>query len=211
LERLCRSGNELLKPRLDRLLAGQTRADLLDRLKQAQATWSIDNDIAETVQSNLRNFEHDQPALHGMLQRIDQAAAFARPVLTVGLGVAGGFGAEHIADAVGQSLVVHVVGDLTGGVAATAAGEGAIQKGATWVTRLQMWFRQLQKEFSLRRAGRYAAFIETNALGALLTELRHSATIPQSEEYRRVQDSLDRLTVQLQQAGSGPCNIGPGH
>ena len=197
LERLSQLGNELLKPRLDRLLAGQSRAELFDRLKQAHEGWSVDEDIADTVRSNLQNFEHDQPTLHGMLRRVDLATAIARPVVSVGLLVAGGVGVEHVADVITQNLVVHLIGDTAGGVAATAAGEGVIEKGAP-LANLLTWFRQLQAAFVQRRAERLATFIESHAMGSLMQELQQGAALPQSEEYRLVRESLDRLTVQLE-------------
>ena len=158
-------GNEILQPRLQRILGGQARSDLLARIEAAhRALPPVDDDYRALLRAELDAWKAGYPRIARWLQTFDQALAVARPAITVTLFVSGGVLAG---DLVGQAAM-HAAGHLAGHVAADAAiatgiteavvsttGEGARQAAA----RL---FRRLQARFAQQRAQWLADFLESN-------------------------------------------------
>ena len=196
LTRLSQVGNEILQPRLQRILGGQVRSELLLCIEAAHRSLPpVDEDYRASLRSELDGWKADYPRVARWLQTFDQALAVARPAITVTLFISGGVLAG---DLVGQAAM-HAAGHVAGHVAADAAiatgiteavvtttGEGARQAAA----RL---FRRLQTRFAQKRAQWLADFIEKQLLGGLLEELRQGAAVPESIEFRKVEAAMAEL------------------
>lgn len=198
LARLALLGNEILQPRLQRILGGQARAELLVRVEEAHRRLPpVDEDYRATLRVEFDALKAGYPRVTRWLQMFDSALAVARPAITVTLFVSGGVLAG---DLVGQAAM-HAAGHVAGQVAADAAiatgiteavvtttGEGARQAAA----RL---FRRLQTRFAQKRAQWLADFLEKQLLGDLLAELRLGAAVPESTEFQKVEAAMQELTV----------------
>ncbi len=189
LARLSLLGNEILQPRLQRILGGQARGELLARTEAAHRSLPpVDEDYRGMIGKELDAWKANYPRVARWLRTFDQALAVARPAITVTLCVSGGV-------LVG-GLATHVVGHVAGQVAADAAittgvteavvattGEGTRQAAA----RL---FGRLQTRFAQKRAQWLADFVETQMLGDLLAELRQGAAVPESIEFKKVEAAM---------------------
>ena len=196
LARLSQVGNEILQPRLQRILGGQARSELLARIEAAHRSLPpVDEDYRAMLRAELDALKAGYPRIARWFQTLDQAMAVARPAITVTLCVSGGVLAG---DLVGQAAM-HAAGHVAGHVAADAAiatgiteavvtttGEGARQAAA----RL---FRRLQTRFAQKRAQWLADFVEKQLLGDLLAELRQGAAVPESIEFREVEAAMADL------------------
>ena len=174
LARLSQVGNEILQPRLQRILGGQARSELLARIETAHRSLPpVDEDYRAMLRAELDALKAGYPRVARWFQTLDQAMAVARPAITVTLCVSGGVLAG---DLVGQAAM-HAAGHVAGQVAADAAiatgiteavvtttGEGARQAAA----RL---FRRLQTRFAQKRAQWLADFVEKQLLGDLLDRI----------------------------------------
>jgi len=198
LTRLSQVGNQILQPRLLRILAGQARSELLARIEAAHQTLPpIDEDYRTMLRTELDALKAGYPRVARWFQTLDQAMAVARPAITVTLCVSGGVLAG---DLVGQAAL-HAAGHVAGQFATDAAiatgiteavvtttGEGARQAAARLL-------RRLQTRFAERRAQWLADFVEKQLLGGLLAELRLGAAVPESIEFRKVEAAMADLQV----------------
>jgi hypothetical protein len=196
LARLSQVGNEILQPRLQRILGGKARSELLSRVEAAHRSLPpLDEDYRAMLCGELNALKAGYPRVVGWVRYVDQALAVARPAITITLFVSGGVLAGELA---GQAAL-HTAGHLAGQVAADAAiatgvteavvttgGEGARQAAA----RL---FRRLQDRFAARRAQWLADFLEKQLLGDLLSELHNAAAVPESIEFRSVEAAIEDL------------------
>jgi len=196
LTRLSQLGNDLLKPRLESLLAGASRAELLERLTSAQGALDLDGELTTIVDVQMQAFRDESPNAFGMFRKLDSAAAVARPMTSVVLFWAGG----GLADAAAQSLAAHAVNimvDVAGGTGAVVVGEAALSGTAGGLRMLEARFRQLEAAFTTRRVGWFANFLRENVLGNLHDELSAAAGLTAIEPYRNVVASLERLERQM--------------
>ena len=194
LQRLSQVGNVILQPRLQRILGGQARAVLLDRVEAAHRELPpIDEDYRATLRSEFDAMREAYPRTTRWLQTVDQALALARPAITITLVVSGGVLAGGL---VGQTAV-HAAGQLAtdaaiasgiGEAAVSTAGEGVRQSAA----RL---FRRLQVSFARKRAQWLADFLESQLLGDLLAELRQGAAVAASAELKQVETAISDLKL----------------
>ncbi len=197
LERLGAVGNEILKPRIDRLLGGHARATLLTRVQEAyDALPAMGQDYREFVASELDQWAEQNPSAVTVMRSLDGASAVGRPAITVALVLSGvaWTGADHalvqaaggaIAELVKDTLITTTV--TGGGEAIVAvAGENAKQAAARLFARLQSGYARL-------RASWLASLLERELLGDLLSELRLGAGMTQTPEYREVQDAIQEL------------------
>lgn len=194
LDRLAQLGNEILRPRLAELLAGDSRARLLSDVRAAHGRLpAVDDDYRRFVRAELDRWRQENPRAIGWLAWLDHALAVARPAITVSLAVSGGV---LVADALSHVVVAtatQVATDTavaTAGteVVTTAAGEGVKQAAA----RL---FGTLQEHYVARRSAWLAEWLEANLLGRLLTYLRSGAAVDHAPELREVGDALRALEV----------------
>src|SRR5579872_1844249 len=180
LTRLSQLGNDLLKPRLESLLAGASRAQLLERLTNSQNALDLDEELTTVVAAQMQAFRNENPNAFGVFRKLDSMAAVARPVTSVVLFVAAAGPVGHaltpmVTDAAAQSLAVHIMGDIAGGTGAVVVGETALSGTVGGLRLLETRFRQLQAAFTTRRVGWFANFLRENILGNLHDELAIAA------------------------------------
>ncbi len=199
LDRLAKIGNEMLRPRLARLLGGNARAKLLKGVQQAHDELpAVDDDYRTFLRAELDAWRADSPRAVRFLQSLDHAAAIARPAITISLAISGWMVAG---DLVGQAAVqaaghtagqiateAAIAGGITGGGEAivSTAGEGVRQAAARLFTKLQSGYAQ-------QRARWLAAWLEEELLGELLADLRRGAEVPRCEAFVEVEDVVKRL------------------
>jgi hypothetical protein len=202
LTRLSQLGNDLLRPRLESLLAGASRAQLLERLTTSQNALDLDEELNAVVAAQMQSFRNENPSAFGVFRKLDSMAAVARPVTSVVLFVAAAGPVGHaltpmVTDAAAQSLAVHIMGDIAGGTGAVVVGETALSGTAGGLRLVEARFRQLQAAFTTRRVAWFAEFLRENILGNLHEELTAAAALAATAPYRDVVASLDRLERQM--------------
>lgn len=197
LTRLSQLGNELLRPRLERLLAGATRVQLLQDLTVAQSQYDLTSELRSVVNSQMESFGAENPQTFGLLKKLDALAAVARPATSVVLFFAVGPGGHVLTDVAATSVIGHIVGDIAGGTGAVVVGETALTGAAGGLRHLEAKFQQLQSAFTARRVAWFATFLRERLLGNLQEELRAAASLPQTAAFRQVEASLHTLAAQM--------------
>ena len=198
LQRLAGAGNETLRSRLRKLLAGSNRAELLRRVTAAHDQLpAVDEDYRAFLRAELDAWRKANPKAVLMLQSLDQAWALARPSITVAL-VVSSWGvadvlvgqAGHLAGELATELAV--TGGLTGGGEAIVSGttEGVGKAAARLFSRLQL-------QYAKKRAGWLADWLGHELLGGLLDELRHGAAVAEDAAFGEVVACSDRLKAAL--------------
>jgi hypothetical protein len=209
LTRLAQLGNELLRPRLEKLLAGASRSNFFEHLAREHAAVQFEFELQSIVRLQMQTFRDESPQSFRLLKQLDACAAVARPVTSVALFVAAAGPAGHallpfVSHAAAQSLVVHVIGDIAGGTGAVVAGEAAIASGAGGFRYLEAKFQQLQDSFTARRVAWFAEFLKSRLLGELQLELQAAADVGRSAAFVQTEVSLGALQRQVDLAsGSG--------
>ncbi len=192
LEWLADMGQPLLKARLEQRLTGVSRGDLLRKLEAEHQAFDFADLLGSTIAVELQNFRQENPRLFQWIQRVDEATAAARPMLTIVLGVTGvglpvGEAAAQLAS---QGLfhgAMHVAGDVVAGTAAATVGESAISATASsGAGYIQAKFHCLQEAFTAHRARWLATRLETELLGSLTTELQSAARVTRTPEFEQV-------------------------
>ncbi len=198
LEWLSELGNELLRPRLEKVLAGTSRAELLQRIHEAHARFDLEAELRQLVAGELADFRTESPQHYEFFKRLDALAAAARPATSVVLFVAGFGPVGHaitpvLTDTVLQG-VVHAAGDVAGGTIAAAVGDAVISEGAaTSAGYLEAKFRKLQAAFTRRRAQWLAGLLQQHLLGTLPEDLQQAASVAGTEEFQRVRGLVREL------------------
>jgi len=197
-------GNDLLRPRLQRILAGSSRLALLEALQTAHRQTDLDAELRSLVHEQLARFQTDSPSSYEFFRRLDGLAAAVRPATSVVLFMSG-FGpvGDALMPIFAQSAlqgVVQVAADVAGGTMAATVGEKVLSEGASQsIGYLEARFRQLHAAFTARRAQWLAEMLRQHVLGTLPDDLRAAADLPHSPEFRRVQEltvDLDRLLTE---------------
>ncbi|HID76436.1 MAG TPA: hypothetical protein EYP56_10615, partial [Planctomycetaceae bacterium] len=86
LDRLSQVGNDTLRPRLQALLRGQARQELLDQVRLAHDRLpAVDEDYRRFLFAELDAWKEDNPRAVRFLRSVDHVAAIARPAITVAL------------------------------------------------------------------------------------------------------------------------------
>jgi hypothetical protein len=196
LTRLSQLGNDLLRPRLEALLAGATRAELLERLDAAQNALDLDAELNDVVATQMQTFRDENPSTFGIFRKLDSMAAVARPVTSVVLfaATAGPVGHAFMPVVAGASQsLAHILVDVAGGTGAVVVGETALSGTVGGLRLLEARFRQLQAAFMARRVAWFAEFLRKNILGDLHTELAAAAGLAGTTTYKEVLASVERL------------------
>ncbi len=196
---LAELGNALLQPRLQAMLAGTSRVELLARLRAEHQAIDFEADLRQLVESELRTFRTDSPAAYEAVRRLDTLAAAARPATSVILFVTGFGPVGHaitpvFTDAAVQG-VMHFAGDVAGGTVAAAVGETVLSAGAgTGVGYFEARFRRLENAFTQRRAGWLANLLQAQLLGKLPQELQAAASLAGDPRFRELEAAVAELT-----------------
>ena len=201
LDRLARLGNEILRPRLTRLLGGRARGELLRRIESAhQALPAVDEDYRRFLAAELDAWKAASPVAVRFLQTLDHALALARPAITVSLFIsgwvlAGDLVSQAALHAVSQTAghlatEAAIAGGFTGGgeVLVSTTGEGVQQAAA----RL---FLRLQTRYAQQRAGWLAGCLEHELLGELLADLRRGAEVPAGAAFHEVESAAAEVAA----------------
>ena len=116
---LQKMGNSLLTRRLDDLLSGTSRAEILRRIRSAHERIDFDQEIRQLIDGQLQNFRQESPETYRLIRRLDSMAAAVRPALSVALFFTGaGTMAETIAPVMTNTALqgmLHLAGDAVGG------------------------------------------------------------------------------------------------
>lgn len=198
LGRLSQLGNDLLRPRLESLLAGASRTTLLERLRTQHDALDFESELREVVHGQMLSFRDENPSAFELLRKLDSVAAVARPMTSVVLFVAAGpvgHAFTPVTDAAAHSVAVHILGDIAGGTGAVVMGETALSGTAGGLRLLEARFRQLQAAFTTRRVEWFAEFLRRNILGQLHGDLYEAAGLPQLACFGEVTECLSRLAL----------------
>ena len=199
LDRLAKVGNDTLRPRLEKMLSGSARADLLRRVNEAHGQLpAVGDDYRRFMQAESDAWKDANPRAVRFLQSLDHMAAVARPAVTVSLAVSGWVLAG---DLVGQAAVQaasHTAGQLAteaaiaGGI--TGGGEAIVSTTSEGVRKAAgRLFFQLQSGYTRQRANWLAAWLERELMGTLLQDLRNGAEVPQGRTFQEVLAARQRI------------------
>lgn len=200
LERLADVGGEVLKPRLQQLLAGHSRERLLSRVVAAHAELPpVDDDYRAFLATQLDAWTKANPAAVSLLRSLDVAAAVARPAVTVTLALGG---LAFAGDVVGQAAM-HTMSHTATQVAAEAAITGGITGGGEAVLTATgevggkqaaaRLFARLQERYATQRAAWLGELLERELLGDLLATLQRAAAVTEGEAYTQAERALAEL------------------
>jgi hypothetical protein len=197
LTRLSQLGNDLLRPRLEALLAGASRAELLNRLSAALDALSLDDELGRVVGAQMQIFRDENPGTFDVFRKLDAVAAVARPMTSVVVFLAAG----PIGHTVSQAFTLsathaltasagHIMVDIASGTGAVGVGETALSGTAGGLRLLEARLRQLQTAFTTRRVAWFADFLQQNILGSLHSELASAASLTATKPFAEVTSSL---------------------
>ncbi|MEZ6057989.1 MAG: GTPase domain-containing protein [Planctomycetaceae bacterium] len=199
---LAELGNDLLKPRLHRVLQGTNRGELLERIQAEHRSIDLEQQLRDLVDAELVSFRSESPRHFELFRKLDSVAAAVRPATSVvlfltGVGPVGHAITPALTDTALQS-VLHVAGDVAGGTMAAAVGDTMISSGASAsVGFLEAKFRQLHAAFTAQRAAWLASLLKEQVLGTLPEEVLSAALIPEQstfQQVRQIMQNLDRLS-----------------
>lgn len=194
LERYAGVADEPLRSRLRTLLGGSARETFLAEIDRRYAELpQIDTQFRARLHARLEALEKAYPKIASGLRYFDVSAAFARPVITVGL-VSVGMAAPGI------DVGIHAVGTALAGEIATAtmlpvAGEAAVA-GGTHLTMKELvrgFFRQTQRDYAQERGNQLTEIFDRVILGKLLAELQAGAGVATSSEIRAAAAATETL------------------
>jgi GTPase SAR1 family protein len=197
LQRLAEGGNDVLRPRLQTLLKGNARADLLSRLRAAYDELpAVGNDFREFVREELDAQYQQNPRTVKFLHSLDNCLAIGRPAITVAMFVSGlsWTGADQAIMHMATTGVTEVVKETVITTTLTGAGEAAIAGvGETLQQQAARIFTRLQAGYTRLRVRWLAEWLHRELLGELVEELHRGAAVRQSAAIREVEASLNAL------------------
>lgn len=187
LDRLSHVGNDVLQPRLQRVLGGAARAEHIQRIRgQYDALPPIDEPFRRDLATRLETLERTNPRAMAAMRSLDTAAAVARPMVSVSLAVTGillpgstVFGTAMVTAAGHAAQEAVTLAAVTGGGEAVVSAAGVGLKSSSGLL-----FRQVQAEHAQRRAQQLSSLFEHELLGDLLAELEHGAATADGPEMR---------------------------
>lgn len=199
LERLSKVGNDTLRPRLEKLLSGGNRQQLLDRVGVWHASLpAIDDDYRTFVRSELARWSGDNPKAVNVLRSLDNVAAFARPAITVTLCVSGWIVAGSLVHEAAMQAATHTMTNvateaaITGGIA--GGGEMLVQGTSDGIgLAAARLFQRLQSHYAEQRAKQLAAWLDRELLGGLLSQLRTGSEMANSPEFKAAEGAIRAL------------------
>ncbi len=203
---LAESSSPLLKPYLERMLAGRSRTEMIEQLRTEHDRLDFANELADTVGSEMRQFEEGSPELYRFYRQLNNLSAAVRPLTSVVLFTFGWGPAAHVLSPVlapiadmGTHGVMTIVADFATGAAAAVAGDTAISGGASL---LETRFRRLQTAFTRRRVDWLLTRLKDGIFGAIPQELQAAAGVPQSPPFGKLAQATSVLARQVEQITS---------
>jgi hypothetical protein len=187
LDQVCRSQPRLAGLLEDRLVNADRTAWYADLERRHAALPLVSDDYRAFAREKLDRFARDNPDMVRWIVAGLNVGAVARPAITVALGLAGAAVVPAAAaTAGGLTTLVHHVGDVVVGTAATLAGEGAL--GLT-VAGLKPLLETLFAGWSAERSRVLAETIHDVVLGDRLEEIDRradAAALPEVARARRL-------------------------
>ncbi len=198
---LSESASQLLKPFLERMLAGQSRSQLLEQLHSDHERVDFAQELSLTVNSEMRAFEEGSPELYRFYRQLTNVSAAVRPLTSVVLFTLGWGPAAHVLSPMlapvvdlGTHTLVPIVADFASGAAAAVGGDAALASGANL---LEARFRRLQTAFTTRRIDWLLTRLKDQVFGAVPRDLQTAAEVTCSEPYRKLAQAAAGLNQQL--------------
>ena len=193
LEDACHRDERLAGILSRRLVQADRAAWYADLERRHAALPIVSDDFRAFVRGELDRFARESPEMVRWIVRGLDVGAVARPAITVGLGLAGAAVVPAAAaTAGGLTTLVHHVGDVVVGTAATLMGEGAL--GLT-MAGLKPLLERLFAGWSAERGRVLAETLHDVVLGDAVEELDRLATAaarPEVAEARRLLFELKR-------------------
>ena len=191
-------GNPLLQPRIEKLLGGKSRVELLELLKTRHDLTDLEYEIRDLVANEMEGFRKDSPQTFQFMKWLDHGAAAVRPVTSVCLFVTGFGPAGHAVHQVAASTALQFAVDIAGGTVSAVAGESAISgAAATSAGFFEARFRRLHARFAAKRASWLARMLKEHLFGDLPDELQLATAVPQSETFRLVRETMSLLESEV--------------
>lgn len=198
LQRLAEGGNDVLRPRLQMLLKGNARADLLLRLRAAYDKLpAVSNDFREFMREELDAQYRQNPRTVKFLHSLDNCLAIGRPAITVAMFISGlsWTGADQAIMHMATTGVTEVVKETVITTTLTGAGDVAIAGvGETLQQQAARVFTRLQAGYTRLRAHWLAEWLHRELLGILVEELRRGAAVRNSAAIRDVEAAITALS-----------------
>jgi hypothetical protein len=194
LQWMAESGNDMIRPRIESVLQGASRTELIELLRKRHLQVNFEAELRDVVNTEMERFSIDSPEMFAFYRQLHNVTAAVRPMTSVvlfslGFGPAGETVAPFVADAAANA-VVHVVADVAGGATAAVAGEAAVGAAGQGAGMLQAWFHQLNGRFTERRVNWLTGLIRSEMLGTLPEDLQRAASIAESPQWASVAESL---------------------
>lgn len=191
-------GNPLLQPRIDRLLNGKSRVDMLELLKTRHDLTDLEFEVRTLVSAEMEAFRQESPQSFQLMKWMDHGAAAVRPVTSICLFVTGFGPAGHAVQSVAANAAVQFAVDIASGTVTAVAGEKALSEtAATGAGLFEAWFRRLHARFAAKRAAWLGRMLKDHLFGTLPDELQAAIDIPQSDTFRSVQCSIEQLQKEM--------------
>ena len=191
-------GNPLLQPRIEKLLGGKSRVEMLELLKTRHDLMDLEHEVRDLVAAEMEAFRKDNPKPYLFMKWIDHGAAAVRPVTSVCLFVTGFGPAGHAVHQVAASTALQFAVDIAGGTVSAVAGESAISGAAsTGAGFFEARFRRLHARFAAKRAGWLARMLKDHLFGDLPEELQSAIAVPQSESFQTVRETMHLLAQEV--------------
>ena len=195
LEWLTELGNDLLKPRLSKLLTGVSRAGLIQQIRSSHDETDIRAELRTLVQAEMSAFSEDSPEFFKLFRRLDSLAAAARPAVSVILAVTGvGLVGDVVFTSAATTTLGHLTADVVGGTVAASVGESVISEGVSQgAGQFQMRLRKLHQRFAAVRAAWLARLLKEHLLGTLPEDLQTASRMSTSPEFLAAANALENV------------------
>ncbi|MCH2211955.1 MAG: GTPase domain-containing protein [Fuerstiella sp.] len=203
LQWMAESGNQMVRPRIESVLQGSSRTEIIETLRRKHLTVDFGLELNEVVVDEMERFSVDSPEVFALYRQLNHASAVVRPMTSVvlfslGFGPAGETVAPFVANAAANA-VVHVVADVAGGATAAVAGDAAVGAAGQGTGRLHAWFHNLNGRYTERRVNWLTDLIRGEILGTLPEDLQRAAAISESVEWEEVSETLAHIEFLLQE------------
>jgi 50S ribosome-binding GTPase len=198
---LSDSADKLLKPFLDQMLAGRSRTQLLEELRDEHERVDFGRELSQAVDSEMRAFETGSPELYRFVRQLKNISAAVRPLTSVVLFSIGWGPAAHVLSPMvaplvdmGTHSVAPIIADFATGAAAAVAGDTAMASSANF---LEARFRRLQTAFTRRRIDWLLSRFKERLFGTVPQDLQSAASVPRTDAFAKLADGVARLEQQL--------------
>jgi hypothetical protein len=187
-------GNPLLQPRIDKLLGGKSRSEILELLRTRHDLTDLEHEVRELVSAEMEVFRQDSPQLFQFMRWCDHGAAAVRPVTSICLFMTGFGPVGHAVHQVAAGTVLQFAVDVAGGAVSAIAGETAISgAAATGAGFFEARFRRLHARFAARRASWLARMLKDHLFGDLPEELQAATDVPRTAAFQTARETISWL------------------